>query len=519
MEYKDDIGPDGPLTIKIRLDLPPPSENDQTADLERLLRGLEGHGLAEVQTPLSVAADIPGVLRRSGFKVAATIGFTPVPRLVRVEPIDTASRNLGLAVDLGSTNIVCMLIALDSGETLGETSGLNPQVMHGEDILTRIHYCLEKGHIEELQAEAAGSINGMAERLAAEAGAGPGDLTCVSVSGNTTMVHMFLGLDPYHLCRAPYIPAANRFPIMRAKELGLHVAEEALVYVLPNVGSFVGGDALAGVLVSGMHLRDEISLMVDVGTNAEIVVGGRDFLLAGAGSAGPGLEGGVVSHGMRAMPGAIERVSIDPVSLDPEYSVIGGLAPSGMCGSALIDLMAGLFINGIIDGRGRFAEPARSGRVREFEGLSCYVVVYAEKSATGRDIVLTESDIDNLMMSKAAMYTMLNVITRKAGVGFEELSAFYIAGAFGGYIAADKAVAIGMVPDIELSKYRPIGNSSLKGAALTLLSRSNISEVERVAGLMTYMEMNVSTEFMDEYMAAKFLPHTDSSLFPSVRKV
>lgn len=509
---------DGPFVRKYRLELSPPSDNDHIADLERVLRGLEGHGLFNVQAPLSIIAGISDILRASGFKVSVTVGFGPTPTILRVEPAASASRNLGLAIDLGSTNIVGMIIDLDTGEGLGEQSEVNPQVAHGEDILSRTHFCIGNGHLQRLHAQASGCISSIAAKLTEKSGLTPADISCVSVAGNTTMAHLFLGLDPYHICRTPYVPVANRFPVIRARDLGLGVNPEALVYVLPNVGSYVGGDALAGVLVCGMHERDEYSLMVDVGTNAEIVVGNREFLLVGAGSAGPGLEGGVVLHGMRAMPGAIERIIIDPATLEPTYTVIDGIKPSGMCGFALIDLMSELFTTGIIDGKGRFVQPHKTWRVREHEGRHCYVVATESESATGNDIVFTEPDIENLMMSKAAMYTMLNIVTSSVGIGFGDLADFYIAGAFGSYIAADKAVTIGMVPDIELSRYKLLGNSSLRGAAQTLLSRSKMDEVERIARLMTYMEMNVSNEFMNEYMAAMFLPHTDSSLFPSVQK-
>jgi len=337
------------------------------------------------------------------------------------------------------------------------------------------------------------------------------------VAGNTTMAHFLLGLDPYHLCRAPYVPVANRFPVARAAALRLAVHPDAPVVVLPNVGSYVGGDALAGVLVSGMHAREEVSLLVDIGTNAEIVVGNRDFLLVGAGSAGPGLEGGVVRHGMRAAPGAIERVAIDRESLLPAYEVIGGGPPRGICGSGLIDLVAELFTAGVIDSRGKFVHPAESPRVRRRGGVDAFILADGGETATGAEIAVTQPDLDNLMLSKAAMYTMLTVMTEAAGVDFERLESFFIAGAFGAYVAADKAVAIGMVPDIELSKFRLLGNSSLAGAKRVLLSVGALGEIERIGRTMTYVEMNESREFMARFTAARFLPHTDLDLFPSVR--
>jgi len=509
--------PDGPVVRRIRLELPHPTGADHAADLDRVLRGLEALGLSGVQAPLSVVAGLPKTLRAAEFTVVATVALVPVPTLLRVEPTTEPSRNLGLAVDLGSTNIVGALIDLDTGETLGEHAVLNPQVEHGEDILARTHLCLHKGSLERLQLLAATAICDVAAQLASLADNAVADICCVCVAGNTTMAHFLLGLDPYHLCRAPYVPVANRFPIVRAAELGLGVNPVAPVIVLPNVGSYVGGDALAGVLISGIHTRERVSLLVDIGTNAEIVVGNREFLLVGAGSAGPGLEGGVVRNGMRAAPGAIERIAIDQNTLLPTYSVIGGGAPRGICGSGLIDLMAELFLRGIVDGRGKFVLPSTTPRVVLREGNPCFVVAEAATTAGGVEIVFTQADMDNLMLSKAAMYTMLTVMTEAAGVSFDELEQFFIAGAFGAYVAADKAVTIGMVPDIPLEKYRLLGNSSLEGAKRALLSAGDLERIEEIGRAMTYVEMNESREFMNGFMAARFLPHTDLDLFPSVR--
>ena len=508
------------LTEKFSLRLASPSIDDNISDLERVKRALAESGVEGVRVSLPVASSIPAALRESDFQVTATVAFEKTPRLVCVEKGDTSGRNLGLAIDLGTTNAVGALVDFSAGRVIAETSETNPQIAFGEDILTRIHHCLNKGGLDELQAAAVACINAIAQRLAGKAGVEARGITCASVSGNTTMAHLFLGLDPYNICRAPYVPVANRFGFMEARELGLNINPAASVYILPNVGSYVGGDVLAGILVSGMHLREEISILVDVGTNAEIVIGNRDWLLVCAGAAGPALEGGVVKHGMRAMPGTIDRIKIDPETFEPQYSVIGGegTKPRGICGSALIDLLSELFTVGLIDGRGKFIEPPRSGRVIEHEGRKAYVVVPAPESAQGVDIIFTETDIDNLVRTKAAMYTALSVVTREIGVDFKDVADFYIAGTFGQYIAADKAVGIGMVPDIELSKYKLLGNSSLTGASEVLLSRERLDEAERVASLITYKELNVSADFMSEFRGAMFIPHTDSSLFPSFLK-
>lgn len=508
---------DGPVIRKIWLNLPHPTDTDHAGDIDRVLRGLAAQGLTGVQTPLSVVAGLPTILRAAKFRVIATVAFMPVLTLLRLDPADDASSNFGLAVDLGSTNIVGALINLDTGVTIGNHSMLNPQVEHGEDILSRTHFCQRPGGLKRLQEQAVAAISLIAEKLANEEGIFVSDICCVSVAGNTTMAHFLLGLDPYHLCRAPYVPVANCFPIICASELNLEVHPFSPVIVLPNVGSYVGGDALAGVLVSGLHRQEDVSLLVDIGTNAEIVIGNRDFLLVGAGSAGPGLEGAVVLHGMRAAEGAIERIVIDSQTKALSYQVIGGGRPLGICGSGLIDLMAELFAEGIIDSRGKFLMPANSPRLQLHDGIAEFVVAEAEETATGVEIRFSQPDIDNLMLSKAAMYTMLSVMVEAAGVNFDELSKFFIAGTFGAYVAADKAVMIGMVPDIDLSKFELLGNSSLEGAKQVLISVEALEEIKRIMLTMTYIEMNESHEFMADFMAARFLPHTDLDRFPSVR--
>jgi len=518
MTHNLNNGPDRPPVTKYYLELDPPTGDDPVADLDRLLRALVKVGVEDVTVPLFVAAKVPGALKAGGYKVTAAVSAPPLPTLLAVQPGDTTARKLGLAVDLGTTNVVGALVDMITGETLSERSELNPQTAIGEDILTRIHHCLRPGGLEELQACAVSCISSIAEGLAMQAGCAPDDILCVSVAGNTTMAHLLLGLDPYNICRAPYIPVANSFGPVRARDIGLAVAPEAPVFVLPNVGSYVGGDVLAGVLVSGMTAREDISLLVDIGTNAEIVVGNRDWLLVGAGAAGPALEGGVVRFGMRATNGAIDRVVIDPSSFEPSFTVIGGSAPVGLCGSALIDLLAELFTTGLIDGRGRFSDPSKSARIVELDGKYAYVVARLRESGSATDIIFSETDIENLVRTKAAMYTALSVVTRELGVAFSELADFFIAGTFGAYIAADKALAIGMVPDIDLSKYKLLGNSSLTGAVRVLTSTGALQEIGRIARMITYKEMNVSSDFMSEFRAAMFLPHTDEGLFRSAKK-
>jgi len=498
-----------PLVKKYFLKLKPPSDNDKTPDLERVLAALGREGVSIGNVPIRVVRKLPEALRANNFEITATVGFLGEPELIDVESRERLNNNFGLAVDLGTTNIVCSLVDLNTGEPAGEASDTNPQTAIGEDILARIHHCLKAGGLEDLRTAAVDCVSSLAGKLAGVAGVSANDISCACISGNTTMSHFFLGLDPYNICRAPYVPVANRFGAFKARDIDLKIKPEAPVLVLPNVGSYVGGDVLAGILASGMADRDGISILVDVGTNAEIIVGNRDWLVACAGAAGPALEGGVVSSGMRAAPGAIDRIKID-ADYDPSFTVIGDVQPAGMCGSALIDLLSELFRTGLIDGRGKFI-PAKTKRIIETEAGLAY-------SVTG-DIIFTEKDIENLIRTKAAMYTALTVITTEIGITFNDIESFFVAGTFGEYIAADKAVSIGMLPDIPLDKFKLLGNSSLKGAIFVLLDRDARENIERIASMVTYKELNASAEFMSLYRAAMFLPHTDASLFPSLHKI
>ncbi len=508
---------DGPVVRKILLDLSPPTDVDHLGDLDRVMRGLEAHGLPGVRTPLSIVASLPEILRAAQFRVVATIAFVPTLTLLRLEPANKATGNFALAVDLGSTNIVGSLIDLDTGATVGEHSMLNPQVEHGDDILTRTHFCRQPGGLKQLQAQATRAISLIAAPLASQESIPVSNISCISVAGNTTMAHFLLGLDPHHLCRAPYVPVANSFPVVCASELSLDVHPGAPVIVLPNVGSYVGGDALAGVLVSGMHKQKTVSLLVDIGTNAEIIIGNQDFLFVGAGSAGPGLEGDSVRYGMHASKGAIEHITINPKTYALSYKVIGGGRPLGICGSGLIDLMSELFSAGVIDPRGEILLTAKTSRVQKNAGVVEFVVVKAEDTKTGTEISISQPDIDNFMLAKAAMYTMLSVMTESTEMQFDELDKFFLAGTFGGYIPADKAVMIGMIPDLELSKFRLLGNSSLEGAKQVLLSVAALEEIKQIMLAINYVEMNESQDFMAGFMAARFLPHTDIDRFPTVR--
>jgi len=399
---------------------------------------------------------------------------------------------------------------------IAEGSVPNPQIPHGEDILARILFARKVSNLKFLQRLLVDSLNHAMHRMLEKIGYSHLDVYALAVAGNTTMSHFLMGFDPANICREPYIPAVNRFPVCHGADLKLASHPQALLYLFPNVGSYFGGDLIADILAVGLSRTDEPSILVDIGTNAEIVLGNRDWLVACAGAAGPALEGGVVERGMMAVPGAIDRVRIDRESLDPSYHVLGEEKAAGLCGSGLIDLIAEMFMSGILSVQGKINCNTKSPRITATPDGPAYVVAWGAETTDGRDLLLSEIDIGIFLKSKAAMYTILTVIMAKVGLTFEVLKHFYVTGTFGNYIDPVMAIKIGMLPDLPLETYRGLGDTVGGGVAMVLLDRTLIEEIGRVCNRITYVELNVNMELMNEFRGALFIPHTDPRLFPSV---
>jgi len=507
-----------PGVKKLYLNLPLPSLKDNTGDIDRLRRALQaGQGLKSIRIPYGLIRFSSRVMREASFQVTATVaGEGEEWELLDISPGDTTKDFFGLALDLGTTRMVGALVDLRTGNVLSEHSMDNPQIRYGADILTRIHYAHDPNGLKELTATVREGIGKMVAQLATKAGGQTGSIYSMTVAGNTTMSHLFMGLDPRSIPREPYIPLVNRPDPAPARELEIPIHPNARVFIFPNVGSYFGGDLIAGLLASGLARRNEVSILVDVGTNAEVVLGNSDWLMACAGAAGPALEGGVAQMGMTAGDGAIDRVSLDRNTLRPVYSVIGGVAPLGICGSGLIDLAAELFSVGLLDRRGKFVPERDPSRFKETTSGLAYILVPGRETGRGAELVLTQADVDILLRSKAAMYTILATIIDSVGLRFQDLAHFYVAGTFGNYIDPVKAITLGMLPDLPLERYIPLGNSSLTGALQALCNFSLREETRRLCDRITYIEMNVNAEFMQRFNAARFIPHTDRNLFPSV---
>jgi len=500
-----------PVVRQISLTLPPPSIQDNISDLERLRRSLEEKDIAGMRFNYDFVSSLSNILRAADWKI--TIGYTVGHDIVYIFPSDVEKSRYGLAIDVGTTTVVVYLVNLADGKLIDVGSTYNSQMRYGDDVITRIIYATESGGLGELRDAVLSDINGLSDPLLERHNLKREDVESVAVAGNTTMTHIFWGLNPATIREEPYIPTVNFFPRWTAETARLETNFKAPVYTLPCVASYVGGDIAAGVLASRMHRKSEIALFMDIGTNGEIVVGNSEWLVTAACSAGPCFEGSGIKHGMRATEGAVESMKIDPETFEPTLGVIGHTAPVGICGSGMIDAIAEMFLKGIIDRKGKFVKGLKTNRIRDgFEGLE--FIVSEDES---REVVLAEVDIENILRSKAAIYAGVSVLLKEVGFGLDSIERVYIAGGFGNYLDIDKAIILGMLPDLPREKFSFLGNASITGTYLCLLSKELRQEAGIIASKMTYIELSISRIFMDEYMSALFLPHTHLRLFPTVK--
>jgi uncharacterized 2Fe-2S/4Fe-4S cluster protein (DUF4445 family) len=508
-----------PLQIEIQMELSPPSLDDPVSDMDRLSRGFKNAGLGSVpvRTDLRVIRELAAAMRDENWKVSVSVTDGPCGReVVAVRPGENKRSILGIAVDVGTTSIVVYLVDMKTGDILAATSGHNRQAACGDDVINRI-VCAEKDGVKKLSNMALKTINDLIREALESCKADKGDVMNAVISGNTTMMHLLMGIDPRYIRREPYVPTVSEFPQLRAGELGLKIERDASVFIMPGPASYVGGDIVSGMIYSGMHREEPLTLFIDVGTNGEIVLGNRDWLMTASCSAGPAFEGGGVRWGMRAEEGAIERIDIDPGSLKPLFEVIGGGKARGICGSGMIELIGRMLITGIIDQRGKFRLPAEHPAMKTDDGLPLYVIASREETGLGEDITFSEADIDNILRSKAAVYAGFTVLLSQAGLDFSSLDRVFITGGFGKYLDVENAVVMGLLPDIQRDKFFYLGNSSIGGAYMALLSEVFRKEALEVAKLMTYIDFSSNTDFMNEFTSALFIPHTDMRAFPSVK--
>ncbi|MBM3956922.1 MAG: DUF4445 domain-containing protein, partial [Gemmatimonadetes bacterium] len=446
------------------------------------------------------------------------------PRLIAVRPHDPSLTGLGAAIDVGTTTVTVVLLDLRSGRIVDTATAFNRQISCGEDVISRIVYSQRGDGLQHLQRLVRETVNDLLSSLCDQNRLDPAHIDSVVVAGNTTMAHMFLGLNSRSIREEPYAPLATTFPEARAADLDIRVNPRAAVYCVPAVAAYVGGDVVAGILSSGLYRRRSPALFMDVGTNGELVMGNSDWLVACACSAGPAFEGAGVQCGMPATHGAIEDVTIDHRTLEPTLRVIGGGRPAGTCGSGMIAALGEMFVTRIVDKVGRFDEALeRAGgdghpRIVQSDHGPAYVLARASESAGGEDILLTEVDVSSLIHTKGAVYAGLSVMLRSLDIKARDIQEVLIGGGFGQHINVEKSILIGLLPDLPWDRFRFLGNTSALGASTALLSRRARRQLERIANRVTYLELVADNSFMNEFTSTLFLPHTDIDAFPSVKK-
>jgi uncharacterized 2Fe-2S/4Fe-4S cluster protein (DUF4445 family) len=508
-----------PLSHKDYLQLSPPALDDSISDQERVYRELRRRRpIPIMQTGLSVLRQMPSLLRDSNWQTTVTTGQRGgTVEVLQIEPDDTSSHNYGVAVDVGTTTVNAHLVDLATSQTVGAQAKYNSQISYGEDIISRIMYANTDEKLHTLRQCVVNDINDLIAALTVETKTRLHDITYVMCAGNTTMTHLLLGLEVANIRREPYVPSSTFAPVIRAAEVGIKINARGLLGVIPSVASYVGGDLVADVLVSGMIDSDEVSILVDMGTNGELVIGNRDWLACCSASAGPAFEGGGITCGMRATQGAIEHIALEKGCQIAGCGVIGGGKPLGLCGSGLIDLVAELLRVGCIDRSGHLVAETCGARLSRNGGGSEFVVMPGAGTALGRDIIITEADIASFIRAKGAIYTAAEALLRHTGLDFSDVQHVYVAGGFGNYLDVRKAIRIGLLPDLPIERFQFIGNGSLQGAKMALLSRQALEVIEgKIAPNMTHFELSTDPQFMNEFTGALFLPHTNIEKFPSV---
>ena len=498
------------------LSLKMPTEDAPVSDHRRIELALNALGYEQVTVPLQVFRKLYPLCRNAGFDITVTLVHREFDWIVTdVESGDTTKHHYGLAVDYGSTMIVMQLVDMNSGSIIGEEKAVNGQVAYGTGILTRITHTQENSTpADDLQKATADTFNQLLEQLTDTTGINASQCPIMIVSGNTTMIHFLLGLDAWTVFASPYAPVTADPGFFWGRELGIDF--QGLLYVIPAASNYVGGDIVSGLLALDIHKKEETNMFFDIGTNGELVIGNKEWMIAGAGAAGPALEGYISKFGMRAAPGAIDKVKI--TGQDLTFTTVENQKAVGICGSGIIDLLAQMRLNGWIDMAGTL-EPSASRRIIYLPEEKEYAAVYATaaESATGSPLYFSQTDIHQYLDTKAAAYTMVDCILETAGVSTEDIAHLYLSGAFPAHSDLESAITIGIFPDLSREKYRLLKNSSLEGAKILLLDHTRLAEAKALSENIYCVQFASVPDFLIRMQAAKFIPHTDMNRYPTVK--
>ncbi|MBK8780935.1 MAG: DUF4445 domain-containing protein [Anaerolineales bacterium] len=523
-----------PSVRKYLVTMSPPTLERPIADWERLAKGLETSMALvrgteeklprwyELNIDYQCLRSLSATLREAKWNVTVTVWQDKEVIEVQAGYVEDS---YGAAVDIGSTTVALYLCNLRTGEMLAAESEMNPQIVYGEDVMSRIQYAIEnKDGLEKLHKAIISTLNKLLKQAAKEAKIKAEEILEMVLVGNSTMHHVLLNLHPKDLGLAPFVPAIHRSMDIKARELGLHINPSGNIHVLPTIASFVGADTSAMIVAEEPHKQDENWLLIDVGTNAELILGNRKRLVCTSTPTGPALEGAHVEYGMRAAPGAMERIQIDETTLEPKYKVIGVTGwntdhaefkgqVKGICGSAIIDGVAELFRAGIVDSRGKFKKDLNSKRIRQGESGWEYVIAWAEETSIGRDIPMTQQDVRQIQLAKAALFTAARTLLNRSGL--ESPDKIILAGGFGSYIDKEKAMLIGLIPDCELDRVYAVGNAAGDGARIALLNIEKRNEIDGVTRKVERFELPTDPEFQNQFMLATSFPHM-SEPFPHI---
>ena len=503
------------LSKKEYLSLKMPTEEMPVSDHQRILLALNQLGYENVTLPLPVLRKLYPFCRKANFDITVTLVHRDQDWVVTgIESGDQRQHHYGLAVDYGSTTIVMQLVDLNTGRVIAEEKMVNGQVVFGTDILTRITYCEENPeHPAKVHQATIETFHELLAQLTEDTGIEAKRCSIMVISGNTTMVHFLLELDAWTVFASPFAPVTADPGFLWGKEIGMDF--DGLVYFVPGASNYVGGDIVSGLLELDLHQKDQTNMFFDIGTNGELVIGNKQWLVAGAGAAGPALEGYISRFGIRAAPGAIDSVKIQ--GSDLTYTTIGGAKPIGICGSGIIDLMAQMRCSGWINIAGEL-NPQASPRIIYLPEEDQYGAVYAsaEQSASGAPLYFSQTDIDQYLDTKAAAYTMMECLMESAGISYHELDRIYLSGAFPAHSDLESAITIGIFPDIPRERYSVLRNSSLDGARKILLDHAQLAEAKRILENIYCVQFASIPDFIVRMQAAKFIPHTDMSRFPSI---
>lgn len=516
MPEKQDLKP---LAVKLCVNVPEPQLGDGFSDSDRLMHCLQKElGHKDIQCSLAIIRKVADSLRANNGCVTVTVVRDTKPcHIVNIEPGDRKAKGYGIAIDVGTTTVAVQLILLSTGDVVATQSDYNDQIPCGLDVISRINYAKRPDRLEELRTRILGTINRLTEQAMEEKSIKSGEILCAAISGNTTMTHLLLGIKPEYIRLSPYTPTIHQAPYLTAKEIGININPLSCVFISPSIGSYVGGDITSGILCTDLAKdTNSINLFMDIGTNGELVAGNRDFLMACACSAGPAFEGGGINCGIRASHGAIERVEINRNTGVAHYWTIGNVKPIGTCGSGMISLLADLYIKGWIDASGKLNRSRNSSAITVNGRRACYEIVSSKESGTGKPLTISEPEIESLIRAKAAVYSALSLMLKQLEIDFKDLAGIYIAGGFGRFLDLEKAKIIGLIPDLPREKFHYVGNASLTGTYMSLVSQKHRDLRSKLAKRMTYLELNTDPSYMDQYTAALFLPHTNAKLFPSV---